>query len=602
MNPSRIFLGTFLYTLVRETIVVAGTDVPENRRLILNGEVADMSDHPFAVALLICSLSKSGSIKRKSCYHFCTGTLIAPDVILTAGHCVVDDSTAFNDGKPVTDLRRVRASLGTSDVLKRSKGSSLIPVRDYANAGYNTNYHFPMDNDVGLFFLSDCLSPEKWSFATIPTPIRSLDDSCQNATVIGWGKHKSVPDQLYKSDGKLRSYVDRVQPYAVCRESYVDLHNGKVYKGLKQSIPYKELHNTISPDRHICHGGNTPSASCFGDSGGPITVDDPVSGRPVIIGVTSFGPTTTCGATPGYAARVSTYALWIHSMIVAKSTCVDKFDISSIFTSYPVIDRRQSPTDRTGRCGTGQWQCEYSGSCIPARNVCDGYPQCDDESDESEHVCLGNDNAANTENIPPAIQDLAESMGFRVPEATAGEMDIDGPSAVSDVPGAGGDDADSVAEDDLTINTRLYSKWRAKADGVAIHFSECPAAFELIQHVRDNHCKVEYRNVVNGVKRAGDNPRAVVPKALLDSCEKLNHCIGESQSTLLIGWIKHCIKAPLPSLTPPDWIRSGFQSHITLCQDAQDFVDEEAQRIPTAMRFARKYDRYCPAMPASPLR
>lgn len=603
----RIIVGTLFYLLIGDSHVVADEEetvfYPENRRLILNGEIADISEHPFAVSLLICSLSKAGHVRSKSCYHFCTGSLIAPDVVLTAGHCVVDDSTAFNDNKPVSDLRRIRVSVGTTDVLRRAKGSSMLTVRDYANAGYNTNYHFPMDNDIGLFFLSQCLKPAKWSFATIPTPTRPLDDSCQDANVLGWGKHKSVPDLLYKTDGKLRFYKDRIQPYAVCRESYVDLHNGKVLKGLKESIPYKELHNTISPDRHLCHGGNTASSSCFGDSGGPITVADPLTGKPVIIGITSFGPTSTCGSTPSYATRVSTYAGWIHSTIAAKSSC-HEFDLASIFTTYPVVERRQSPTDRTGRCAPGQWQCEYSGSCIDVRNVCDGYPQCDDESDEAKHVCFGEDSAANTENIPPPIEDLEGYL-----KVTSPDMEIEDPLVGATTDGDDDDgeqeeysDADSVSDDDLVINTRLYSKWRADSADISIHYSECPAIYSLLEHIRDNHCKIEYRAVIKGASRSSDNPRVPVSKSLLESCEKLNQCIGESRGTLIVNWIKHCTKAPMSSLRPPVWIRDRFKSHLEFCQSAQDYVDEEAQRIPSATKFARKYDKLCPALPASPLR
>ena len=601
MRFSLAIAASFLVSFSNVLAQRDGDSGPENRRLILNGNITDISEHPFTVSLMICSLTASGRLRTKSCYHFCTGSLIAPDVVLTAGHCVVDDATPFNEEKPVTDLRRVRVLIGATDALNRPKGSRMVKVRDFANAGYNNNYHFPMDNDVGLLFLSQCLSPHRWALATVPTPERSLDGACQNAYVVGWGKHKSVPDLLYKTDGKLRSYVDRIQPYAVCRESYVDLHNGKVYKGLKQSIPLKELHNTISPDRHLCYGGNTPSSSCFGDSGGPITITDPESGKPVIIGVTSFGPTRTCGSTPSYAARVSTYASWIHTMIQDKSAC-GRFDISRVFTSYPVTERPQSPTDRTGRCGSGRWQCEYSGECIDARNVCDGYPQCDDGSDEYEHVCLGDDSAANTESIPPPIEAVAASMGLVMMEDVDMNMDTseDGPVGDNDEEDDDdGSDEDSVSDDAVFLNTRLYSKWREEIGPLVINFSECPAVFALIEHIRDERCPAEYTKLVAGVKGASSNPRVAVTKVMLDSCEKLNECIGDPQNALLVAWVKHCTKAPLPMLKPPDWIRFEFQPHVKFCRSAQSFADEEAQRIPNAMKFARKYDGECPALPAS---
>ena len=147
------------------------------------------------------------------------------------------------------------------------------------------------------------------------------------------------------------------------------------------------------------------------------------------------------------------------------------------------------------------------------------------------------------------------------------------------------------------MNTRLYSKWRDEFGEIVINYAECPAAYALMEHVRDNHCMVEYANVVNAVKEASDNPRVPVTKVLLGLCDRLNHCIGDPQNALLVGWVKYCSKAPHSLLQPPAWIRYEFSPHLKFCRNAQSFVDEEAQRIPTAMAFARKYDKLCPALP-----
>ena len=582
--------------------------IPDYRRLIINGRAQSIGDFPFVVSLLICSLATDGRAKRSTCRHFCTGTLISPDVVLTAGHCVSDDSTPFNIQAPITNLSRLRVLLGSSNFEDRPEGARLVKVRDYANAGYNQNLHFPMDNDVGLLFLDSCISPKVWPMAQVSTPAKSLDDACQKATLAGWGKHKAVPDLLYKSNGQLNAYEDTIQPYAVCREWYVDTHQKRIPRGLRQPLPPKELLNSISPDRHLCHGGDTESSTCFGDSGGPLFVTDPETGNRVVVGVTSFGTTDTCGGGPSFVARVSTYTTWIHSMIESKSRC--KYPMEKVFLTYPLTERPQSATDRTGRCGAGKWQCVYSGTCIDARNVCDGYAQCDDGSDEDQRVCKGEFAASNTESLPPPIELVAAIMGLGIsielPDGV--EMD-DAPEAAVAAGGADSEmEADDVDEeewdgevtledimpDGVYLNTRAYSKWRERYEEHLIHYTECPMAFALIDHIAHERCAGEYEAFNANVERAGVNPRAV-PKYLLESCDRLTACIGEPGPSLLKAWIEHCDKAPHSTQRPPEWIWRTFKSHLKFCKSARPFAEQESHRADDAAAFKAKYGRFCPA-------
>jgi hypothetical protein len=71
-----------------------------------------------------------------------------------------------------------------------------------------------------------------------------------------------------------------------------------------------------------------------------------------------------------------------------------------MFVTYPVSER--SSFSREGRCGTGEWQCEVSGSCIKSELVCNGKVECDDASDEDAYFCNRTGFAAS--NIPePSI-------------------------------------------------------------------------------------------------------------------------------------------------------------------------------------------------------
>jgi secreted trypsin-like serine protease len=587
-----------------------GESLPLNRRLIINGSPQPVDDFPYVVSLMICSLRTDGRAKGGSCRHFCTGSLIAPDVVLTAGHCVLDDSTPWGIQKPLTDLRRIRVLLGATYTQDRTSETKLVKVRDFANAGYNQNLHFPMDNDVGLFFLDQCLSPKKWPTVQVSTPARSLDEGCTKARLIGWGKHKAVPDLLYTSNGLLHSYIDKIQPYAVCRQWYVDIHSKDVPRGLRQAIPMKELHDTLSPDRHLCHGGDSESSTCFGDSGGPLLVTDPESGKDVVVGVTSFGVGKTCGGGASVVARVSTYAPWIEGMIRGKSLC-HKYDVSSTFLTYPLEERRQSATDRTGRCGTGKWQCIYSGACIDAREVCNGYANCDDGSDEEADVCMGELSASNVENLPPPIEIVAAIMGLEMVEAD----DESGMDDVSmDEDGAPLDEteamevASSVDESDFDedfgiedilpegvyLNTREMTKWRERYEDVLIHYANCPAAFALMEHITTAQCVRQYSKLKDSLKRVGTNPRAV-PRYLLDACDAFDTCIGEPAPRLLVAWIKHCNKAPLGRQRPPAWIYDELRPELKFCLEARPFAEDESRRSVNALEFKSKFGKFCPS-------
>jgi hypothetical protein len=368
----------------------------------------------------------------------------------------------------------------------------------------------------------------------------------------------------------------------------------------------KELFDTISPDRHLCHGGATVKGTCFGDSGGPLIVKNDGYSAPVVVGVTSFGIGETCSGGPSFAARVSTYSSWIDSTIKAKSAC--GYDVSKIFTTYPLTERAQSATDRTGRCGEGKWQCQYSGSCIDVRNVCDGYPQCDDESDEDSTVCLGEYSASNLESLPPPIELVAGIMGLGIgiqmdEDALSDGMDLDEPAGDSDEtesiesdPGAWMDfGLENIVEEGVYLNTRAYSKWREVNEPLLIAYSECPALYALLEHIRDDRCSAEYKGLVTNIKRVGMNPRGI-PKYLIDSCDSMHSCIGDPSMKSLIDWVKHCQKAPHSRLSPPKWVTASFTPELKFCKKLRSFVEEEAERVANADAFKKKYGTVCPAV------
>lgn len=90
---------------------VAATDLfapPKSERIIGGTSVPD-STYPFMV-----SLQRDGS-------HFCGGTLYAPDVVMTAAHCL----TTFDEdtGLPVVDVKGVSVVVGRTVLSDDTKGA-----------------------------------------------------------------------------------------------------------------------------------------------------------------------------------------------------------------------------------------------------------------------------------------------------------------------------------------------------------------------------------------------------------------------------------------------------------------------------------------------
>lgn len=124
------------------------------RRLMINGSASENSEFSFVVSILNCSIFESETKFRSKCRHFCSGSLIAPDVVLTAAHCLISDSSA--NGASM-NLLGLRVLVGSSTISIPSQGSKLVKVRDFFNAGYMRNASFPLNDDVGLLLLDSCL-------------------------------------------------------------------------------------------------------------------------------------------------------------------------------------------------------------------------------------------------------------------------------------------------------------------------------------------------------------------------------------------------------------------------------------------------------------
>ncbi|MEV4992023.1 trypsin-like serine protease [Streptomyces niveus] len=248
---------------------------------IIGGTNTSISSAPWMVQLLF-EYDNDGLF-----YFTCGGTLVAPNKVLTAAHCVTDENGKALDmvGRGMILANTAKLAGGPND-----EGTAVGISRSYFAGSYNAD---TIDNDIALLTLAKPLTGTPAQPASYGDTARYAAGT--TATTYGWGMTGSSPDD------RLADTLQRVtQPLRSDAECSENLDTSLGIPGA-----YKAGHM-------ICAGnggtGNdsTGKATCPGDSGSPMMVN----GR--IIGVTSWGVATQSelcnfGGTYDVYTKVSTY-------------------------------------------------------------------------------------------------------------------------------------------------------------------------------------------------------------------------------------------------------------------------------------------------------
>ncbi|MCG7949469.1 MAG: serine protease [Candidatus Thiodiazotropha taylori] len=263
-------------TLAIIAACLAGTQAYAFSIRIIGGEEAQPAAYPWMV-----------SLRHDGGGQFCGASLVAPDWVMTAAHCVESENA-----------QGIEAVIGDLDLNQTDQGEltrqiNRIVVHPDRSASSD-------DHDIALLELSSGANLQAVAPAT-PTITNNISAGTP-LTVMGWGNMSTSGEEF---PNRLQEVQVPLVAQDECRHNYGgSITDNMICAGLPQ-------------------GGKD---SCQGDSGGPLVHQ--IDGDWHQVGIVSWGEGCAQPGYPGVYARVGAYSDWITQVTSGDSTGGDDGDPS----------------------------------------------------------------------------------------------------------------------------------------------------------------------------------------------------------------------------------------------------------------------------------
>jgi secreted trypsin-like serine protease len=258
---------------------------------VLGGTAASIKEFPWQVALI-----REGDDLFNG--QFCGGSVIAATWVLTAAHCVFDDTGALKSPSSIAVYWGSASLQGGGHIVDVKR---IVP-----HGGYRPEADH---DDIALLELADPIGVRPVRLAS-PDGAASLESVGTLATVTGWGEYHPDFDPDAEAAGlsndgatgnrfptELQSVALPIVDPGKCADALdADLGEGQICAGM------------------VRRGAD----ACNGDSGGPLQVRDG-DGRFVQIGLVSWGKRCSVGGFYSVYTRLSAFAGWISGVMAGKA-------------------------------------------------------------------------------------------------------------------------------------------------------------------------------------------------------------------------------------------------------------------------------------------
>lgn len=270
---------------------------------IINGAPATADEFPMAGAMILAAhidMGSQGELDYKGL--LCSSTLIAPDVVLLAAHCLDPDTLTYGQGDvSQQDIRWTReADLTRWDGSRTPSDwpDDAVPAWDWVFhedfSLWQMQVGIADNSDIGLIFLEDAL-------VDVPLAVLVTEDEDPEVvegaavSIVGWGQQEATDGWEAPPSG---TYALKMWGESVIGE--------------------------VGPAEFQVGPGRSDVRKCHGDSGGPTFMDVAGGGDAPMrqIGVTSHAyDSTDCERKGGVDTRVGSYLEWIDDQM--RSRCAD---------------------------------------------------------------------------------------------------------------------------------------------------------------------------------------------------------------------------------------------------------------------------------------